>query len=104
MNPAWKMSQAPVVSTGSGDIFHAGFISGLLQGWAIDRKSTRLNSSHRTMSYAVFCSKKKIRLLTDEYRSDLRISSHLRRSEVGGESACTPDTVTSGAHLRKRAA
>src|SRR5437867_5130830 len=25
----------------------------------LDRKSTRLNSSHRTSSYAVFCSKKK---------------------------------------------
>src|SRR5438094_2410975 len=25
-----------------------------------DRKSTRLNSSHRTISYAVFCLKKKI--------------------------------------------
>src|SRR5207248_11734249 len=25
----------------------------------VDRKSTRLNSSHRTMSYAVFCLKKK---------------------------------------------
>src|SRR5207248_6539319 len=28
----------------------------------IDRKSTRLNSSHRTISYAVFCLKKKIHL------------------------------------------
>src|SRR5207248_6482447 len=28
-------------------------------GAAIDRKSTRLNSSHRTISYAVFCLKKK---------------------------------------------
>src|SRR5207248_9713424 len=27
----------------------------------IDRKSTRLNSSHRTISYAVFCLKKKNR-------------------------------------------
>src|SRR5437867_7307017 len=27
--------------------------------WATDRKSTRLNSSHRTISYAVFCLKKK---------------------------------------------
>src|SRR5207248_9064895 len=27
---------------------------------SIDRKSTRLNSSHRTSSYAVFCLKKKI--------------------------------------------
>src|SRR6266516_1809992 len=28
-----------------------------------DRKSTRLNSSHRTISYAVFCLKKKIKKL-----------------------------------------
>src|SRR5207248_11166422 len=28
---------------------------------SIDRKSTRLNSSHRTISYAVFCLKKKIK-------------------------------------------
>src|SRR5437867_5509176 len=27
--------------------------------WRLDRKSTRLNSSHRTISYAVFCLKKK---------------------------------------------
>src|SRR5207248_10060904 len=27
---------------------------------SLDRKSTRLNSSHRTTSYAVFCLKKKI--------------------------------------------
>src|SRR5207248_9921149 len=27
--------------------------------WKRDRKSTRLNSSHRTISYAVFCLKKK---------------------------------------------
>src|SRR5437867_9076103 len=31
----------------------------LRQGRAVDRKSTRLNSSHRTISYAVFCLKKK---------------------------------------------
>src|SRR5437867_9489068 len=35
-----------------------------------DRKSTRLNSSHRTISYAVFCLKKKI--LTSFGASDLR--------------------------------
>src|SRR5207248_3500240 len=28
-------------------------------GFGLDRKSTRLNSSHRTISYAVFCLKKK---------------------------------------------
>src|SRR5438309_10228308 len=27
--------------------------------WALDRKSTRLNSSHSSISYAVFCLKKK---------------------------------------------
>src|SRR5207248_7157489 len=31
-------------------------------GGSRDRKSTRLNSSHRTISYAVFCLKKKILL------------------------------------------
>src|SRR6266487_2128049 len=31
-----------------------------------DRKSTRLNSSHPSISYAVFCLKKKINRLTDE--------------------------------------
>src|SRR5207244_12297769 len=30
-----------------------------------DRKSTRLNSSHQIISYAVFCLKKKIRKQTD---------------------------------------
>src|SRR3712207_7297250 len=28
-------------------------------GWILDRKSTRLNSSHANISYAVFCLKKK---------------------------------------------
>src|SRR5437763_10256951 len=30
------------------------------QGAEVDRKSTRLNSSHRCISYAVFCLKKKM--------------------------------------------
>src|SRR5437867_10527520 len=32
---------------------------GLVEHLFVDRKSTRLNSSHRTISYAVFCLKKK---------------------------------------------
>src|SRR5258707_3747284 len=32
-------------------------------GRAIDRKSTRLNSSHANISYAIFCLKKKIHTL-----------------------------------------
>src|SRR5205085_7380309 len=36
------------------------WISGMAQGTALqDRKSTRLNSSHSQISYAVFCLKKK---------------------------------------------
>src|SRR5258708_15781648 len=29
------------------------------RAWSVDRKSTRLNSSHQIISYAVFCLKKK---------------------------------------------
>src|SRR2546430_4665110 len=36
-----------------------GSLTGGLSGPAIDRKSTRLNSSHSQISYAVFCLKKK---------------------------------------------
>src|SRR2546430_11247504 len=32
-----------------------------------DRKSTRLNSSHSQISYAVFCLKKKIKITTEHY-------------------------------------
>src|SRR5690349_14696474 len=34
-------------------------VAGRLQAWSLDRKSTRLNSSHVEISYAVFCLKKK---------------------------------------------
>src|SRR5258708_39095878 len=36
-----------------------GAILGYLVGIGVDRKSTRLNSSHQIISYAVFCLKKK---------------------------------------------
>src|SRR5256885_12206837 len=42
------------------------FASGALTRMARDRKSTRLNSSHLVISYAVFCLKKK----KNVYRSD----------------------------------
>src|SRR3712207_7116599 len=35
-----------------------------LHGLALDRKSTRLNSSHANISYAVFCLKKKNNIST----------------------------------------
>src|SRR3712207_8900082 len=37
----------------------AGYFAGPRLRWVLDRKSTRLNSSHANISYAVFCLKKK---------------------------------------------
>src|SRR5207248_7157534 len=42
-HPTWKMGKKITVD------------SATLDAVRIDRKSTRLNSSHRTISYAVFC-------------------------------------------------
>src|SRR3712207_7453867 len=49
-------------------------VYGRLVGWSLrlaaivlDRKSTRLNSSHANISYAVFCLKKKINLLNTPF-------------------------------------
>src|SRR3989454_11968898 len=39
--------------------FQLGAWTLMLHGSAVDRKSTRLNSSHLVISYAVFCLKKK---------------------------------------------
>src|SRR3712207_9059774 len=48
-----------IVALGAGGV--GGFFGGLMAaaGAAEDRKSTRLNSSHANISYAVFCLKKK---------------------------------------------
>src|SRR5437879_9669584 len=48
-----------------------------LAGEARDRKSTRLNSSHRCISYAVFCLKKKKKNRHDKTRRNLRYDSDL---------------------------
>src|SRR5438309_7155547 len=54
----------------AGDPNNGGHIE--LQGLAPgeDRKSTRLNSSHSSISYAVFCLKKKIKIskIVDDYK------------------------------------
>src|SRR5258708_10567927 len=52
---------------------------------SIDRKSTRLNSSHQITSYAVFCLKKKTRLVTlnrPATTSGLSPSSTLRTARI----------------------
>src|SRR3712207_7634424 len=51
-----------------------------VQGSALtgkDRKSTRLNSSHANISYAVFClKKKKYEIIADENTSELHHANH----------------------------
>src|SRR5437762_4341082 len=46
-------------AAGAGDRSALEHRRGLLERFSEDRKSTRLNSSHRCISYAVFCLKKK---------------------------------------------
>src|SRR2546430_8789728 len=48
-----------------------------------DRKSTRLNSSHSQISYAVFCLKKKTRLHTADITRTLAHSSDLAYTATG---------------------
>src|SRR5438445_6123055 len=70
-----------IVSAGTGSIAYARDPAGQLHraggyGWQLgdegggywlDRKSTRLNSSHANISYAVFCLKKKNKEKTDTH-------------------------------------
>src|SRR5436190_13093619 len=49
----------PVVDAGSAVHFKLGAGLRFELGHVLDRKSTRLNSSHTVISYAVFCLKKK---------------------------------------------
>src|SRR5436189_3214252 len=60
------------------------------QGLLQDRKSTRLNSSHRCISYAVFCLKKKNGRCDNQLR-DLRRGSIAARR--GGVSRCSAARV-----------
>src|SRR5207244_11750057 len=48
-----EVEKRPVVSTAAGCCYLIGAVI------ILDRKSTRLNSSHQIISYAVFCLKKK---------------------------------------------
>src|SRR3989454_2676599 len=48
-----------VIARFDGEALHSATESGSITGSFRDRKSTRLNSSHLVISYAVFCLKKK---------------------------------------------
>src|SRR3712207_7752953 len=57
LSAAYKAIHALLMRHGCRD-----FVSG--KGFELDRKSTRLNSSHANISYAVFCLKKKKKTLS----------------------------------------
>src|SRR5690348_18180697 len=61
-------TEAVIVALGDEPVVDAHVGRELVRAWRrdkplIDRKSTRLNSSHPSISYAVFCSKKKIMII-----------------------------------------
>src|SRR5258708_20421353 len=49
-----------------------------------DRKSTRLNSSHQIISYAVFCLKKK-----KKYLPQIFVGNHVKWIEMTMDSVCS---------------
>src|SRR5258708_27015593 len=60
------------------DLRHIAEQLGLVEGRVEDRKSTRLNSSHQIISYAVFCLKKKKRQKKRSRKSKYKIRLSLR--------------------------
>src|SRR2546430_9031924 len=57
--PYTTLFRSSFTAGGSSDKFSGMFVVSYFNQDAIDRKSTRLNSSHSQISYAVFCLKKK---------------------------------------------
>src|SRR5258708_19036272 len=64
-----EVRQEIVVGFGSGGTAHG------VNGGFGDRKSTRLNSSHQIISYAVFCLKKKTNLRSKPVRKSSNLAS-----------------------------
>src|SRR5438128_7871989 len=67
--PARRRAHAPARSAGRGELHH--------RRGCRDRKSTRLNSSHGSISYAVFCLKKKKKTINGYPQSDLHTSRNV---------------------------
>src|SRR5437667_4664513 len=66
----------PLSSSACRSSFHVVSNCAVVLAWPKDRKSTRLNSSHITISYAVFClkkkkKKKKIKRYKKQYKTNM---------------------------------
>src|SRR5205814_15548 len=77
---AWTMDKLGPMARTAED---CGLVLSILAGHDprdLDRKSTRLNSSHLGISYAVFCLKKKKKIMTSSQSYQIRSSSSSRLS------------------------
>src|SRR2546426_7579569 len=70
------LQQNTLLQAGNLMMVHLGLLYAVIEAWG-DRKSTRLNSSHLVISYAVFCLKKKkkknIALANKQVRRQYRV-------------------------------
>src|SRR5437867_4541665 len=71
-----SIDAADLVPGGAGVRAQAMTSDGRLVEDFLDRKSTRLNSSHRTISYAVFCLKKKKQRITSALHPPVQDPPH----------------------------
>src|SRR5947209_16937534 len=67
---AWLWLVLVAIVIGGGLYYRSVRAAGDAQKAAEDRKSTRLNSSHANISYAVFCLKKKKKENTEEINNE----------------------------------
>src|SRR5437667_1066913 len=70
------------------------------RGLSADRKSTRLNSSHITISYAVFCLKKKNKQNNCRW---CQVETHVERQTAIGISATNEPAMLEGECSRRSA-
>src|SRR5437764_8623279 len=107
-----EMDVRPEDSLYVGDVYSVDYLGATragLQAILLDRKSTRLNSSHRCISYAVFCLKKKKKYLSvkprarvqgdayadDDVRNQSRaLSGHGAPGETHARGKCWHNAVT----------
>src|SRR2546430_3152012 len=74
------LTDARAVARHAADMAHGCFPCATVDCKCTDRKSTRLNSSHSQISYAVFCLKKKKTSAILRLRH-VRVAAHARHSE-----------------------
>src|SRR2546422_3145939 len=78
---SWLPIQQKFFEAGSGDYVLSHYTN-VMKNLKIDRKSTRLNSSHGYISYAVFCLKKKKKKYHRQQRIQKKTKHHRTTTSV----------------------